>query len=44
MIEEKWEHKEAVHQLSMDFQNSYDSVRGEVLYNIIIEFGIPKNP
>jgi len=25
----------------MDFQKSYDLVRREVLYNILIEFGIP---
>ena len=43
MLEEKWEYKEAVHQLFMDFKNSCDSVRREVLYNIIIEFCIPKN-
>jgi hypothetical protein len=32
---------EAVHQLFIDFKKTYDSVRREVLYNIIIEFGIP---
>jgi hypothetical protein len=31
-----------VHQFFIDFQKSYDSVRREVLYNILIEFGIPK--
>jgi hypothetical protein len=30
-----------VHQLFIDFKKAYDSVRREVLYNIIIEFGIP---
>jgi len=30
-----------VHQLSIDFKKSYDSVRREVLYNILIEFSIP---
>ena len=34
---------EAVHQLFIDFKNAYDSVRREVLYNILIEFGIPMN-
>ena len=35
------EYNEAVHQLFIDFKNAYDSVRREVLYNILIEFGIP---
>ena len=26
----------------MDFKKAYDSVRREVLYNILIEYGIPK--
>jgi hypothetical protein len=30
-----------VHQLIIDFKRAYDSVRREVLYNILIEFGIP---
>jgi len=30
-----------VHQLFVDFKKAYDSVRMEVLYNILIEFGIP---
>jgi hypothetical protein len=30
-----------VHQLFVDFNKAYDSVRREVLYNILIEFGIP---
>jgi len=31
-----------VHQLFIDFKKAYDSVRREALYNILIEFGIPK--
>jgi hypothetical protein len=30
------------HQLFIDFKKTYDSVRREVLYNILIEFGIPR--
>jgi hypothetical protein len=30
-----------VHQLFVDFKKAYDSVRREVLYNILIGFGIP---
>jgi hypothetical protein len=35
----KWKYSEAVHQLFVDFKKAYDSVRLEVLYNLI-EFGI----
>ena len=38
----KWEYNEAVHRLFIDFKKAYDSVRREVLYNILIEFVIPK--
>ena len=31
-----------MHQLFIDIKKAYDSVRREVLYNILIEFGIPK--
>jgi hypothetical protein len=36
--EKKWEYNETVHQLFIDFKKAYDSVRREVLYNILIEF------
>jgi hypothetical protein len=44
MLEKKWEYKEAVHQLFIDFKKAYNSVRREVLYNIFIEFGISIKP
>jgi hypothetical protein len=31
-----------VHQLFIDFKKAYDSVRREVLYITLIEFGIPR--
>ena len=40
ILEKKWEYDEAV-QLFIDFKKAYDSVRREVLYNILIEFCIP---
>jgi hypothetical protein len=30
-----------VHQQFIDFKKAYDSARREVLYNILIEFGVP---
>jgi len=40
ILEKKWEYNE-VHQLFIEFKKAYDSVRREVLYKILIEFGIP---
>ena len=31
-----------MHQLFIDFKKAHDSVRREVLYNILTEFGVPK--
>jgi len=42
ILEKKWEPNEEVHQLFIDFKKVYDSVRREVLYKILIEFGIPR--
>jgi len=42
ILEKKWEYNEEVHQLFIDFKKAYDSFRREVLYKILIEFGIPR--
>jgi len=39
--EEKREYTEAVNQLFIDFKKAYDSVRREILYNILIELVSP---
>jgi hypothetical protein len=40
ILEKQWECNETVHQLFIDFKKAYDSVRREVLYSILIEFGV----
>jgi negative regulator of genetic competence, sporulation and motility len=35
------EYNETVHHLFVDFKKTCDSVRREVLYNTLIEFGVP---
>jgi retron-type reverse transcriptase len=42
ILEKKWEYKGTVHKLFIDFKKAYDSVKREVLYNVPLEFGIPK--
>jgi hypothetical protein len=42
ILEKKWEYNGTVHQLFRDFMKAYDSVKGEVLYNILLELGKPK--
>jgi len=41
ILEKKLKYNETVHQLLIDFKKAYDSVRREVFYNILVEFGIP---
>jgi hypothetical protein len=41
ILEKKWEYNGTVQQL-FDFRKAFDSVKREVLYNILVEFGIPK--
>jgi hypothetical protein len=38
---DKREYTETVHQLFIDFKKACFSVRREVLYNILIEVGVP---
>jgi hypothetical protein len=42
ILEKKLEYNCSVCQLFIDIKKAYDSVRREVLYNILIEFGIPR--
>ena len=42
ILEKKWECNGTIHKLFIDLIKTYDSVAREVLYNIFIEFGIPK--
>jgi len=42
ILGKKWKYNEPVHQLFIDFTKAYDSIRREVLYKILIEFGIPR--
>jgi hypothetical protein len=36
--EKKWDHNEAVHQILIDFKKANDSVRREILCNILFSF------
>jgi len=40
ILEKKWEYNEAAHRLFIGFKKAYESVRREVLHNILIEFGV----
>jgi hypothetical protein len=42
ILKKKCEHNGTIHQLFIDFKRAYDSVKREILYNILLEFGIPK--
>jgi hypothetical protein len=42
ILEKKWEYNETVHQLFIDFKKAYDSIKKEVLYNILLGFDVPK--
>jgi hypothetical protein len=38
---EKMGYHETVHQLFVDFKKACDSLRREIVYNILTEFGVP---
>jgi hypothetical protein len=40
-VEKKWEYDETIHQIFVNIQKAYGSVRRDVLNNILIEFGVP---
>jgi hypothetical protein len=42
-LDKKLECSGLVHQIFINFKNAYDSGRREVLYNILIEYGVPLN-
>jgi hypothetical protein len=42
ILEKKLEYNGTVHHLCTYFKKDYDSVRREALYNILIEFGVPR--
>jgi hypothetical protein len=41
ILEKKWEYNETVHQLFVHLKKASNSVRSEILHNILIEFGVP---
>jgi hypothetical protein len=42
ILKKKWEYNGRVHQLFIDFEKAYDSFRKKVLYNILMQFEIPR--
>jgi hypothetical protein len=42
ITEKKWQYNGMVHQLFVNFKKACDSVKREVIYNILLEFGVPK--
>jgi hypothetical protein len=42
ILEKKWDYNGTVYQLFIDFKKAYDdSIKREVLHNILLELGIP---
>jgi hypothetical protein len=42
ILEKKWGYNGTVHHIFIDFKKAYASVKREVLYNILLEFGVHK--
>ena len=42
IYEKKWEYNKGVCQLFIDFEEAYDFIKMESLYDILIKFGEPK--
>jgi hypothetical protein len=42
ILEKKWKYNGTVCHLLIDFKKAYDSIKREVLYNILLEFSTPK--
>ena len=42
ILEKKWEYNKDVCQLFIDFEEAYDSIKRESLYDILIKFGVPQ--
>jgi hypothetical protein len=41
ILEKKWKYNETVHELFIDFKKAHYLSKREVLYSILIEFGVP---
>ena len=42
IMEKAWEYNISIHQLFVDFKQAYDSIRRNIIFNIMEEFGIPR--
>ena len=42
ILVKKWEYNKEVYQLFRGFEKTYDSIKRESLYDILIKFGVPK--
>jgi hypothetical protein len=41
ILEKKWEYNQRVHQLFIDSEKAYDSLKREVMYTLLTKFDIP---